>query len=132
MFGIERDAVQGVDAVLDGRRFSARRAPGGWELDGRPASAASADALEDLVETVAGLRAIDAFRARGASSYGLDRPRGAIELATSHGARRLTLGALNSAGSAFYARRTGDPRVVLVGTIVLSDVERVLYTRDGR
>ena len=131
VLAVGRHAVRGIDAVLGERRFSARRTSDGWELDGRPPSAASADALQDLLDTLVGLRALDTFRARDTSSYGLDRPRATIDVITPRRPRRLTLGALNSAGSAVYARRSGDPRIIQVGALVLSELERVFYTRDG-
>ena len=130
--GVARHAIRGIDVALDDRRFSARRTADGWQIDGRPASGATADALQDLAEGLADVRAVDTFRARDASSFGLDRPRATIDVVTSRGSRRLVLGALNSSGSAVYARRTGDPRVVQVGAGLLSDVERVFYTRDAR
>jgi hypothetical protein len=131
VFGIPRHAVRGIDVVLEDRRFSARRTAAGWETDGRPASPATADALHDLVETLVGLRTIDAFRPRDASSYGLDRPRATIEVLTPRGVRRLVLGAMNSTGSTVYARRGGDPRILQVGAGLLSPLERIFYARDG-
>src|SRR5689334_23917245 len=49
-------------------------------------------ALDDLVETLVGLRAVDSFRGRDGASYGLDRPRVTIEVATARGVRRLVIG----------------------------------------
>ena len=131
VFGVPRAAVRSLDVVLDERRFSARRSGETWAVDGRPASAATADALDDLLATLVGLRAIDAFRTRDAGSYGLDRPRATITLATGHERRTLVLGEVNAAGSAFYARRDRDPRILEIGTLLLSEIERVFYTRDG-
>jgi hypothetical protein len=117
--------------TLGERRFAARRAGAGWELDGRPASARAAEALDDLLDTLAALRAVDVFRSRDAASYGLDRPQATFALHTARRTRRVLVGGLNAAGSALYARRDGDPRVLLVGTLLLTEVERVLYARDG-
>jgi hypothetical protein len=130
--GVARHAIRGIDVDVGDRRFSARRTADGWAIDGRPASSATADALQDLAEGLAGVRAVDTFRARDGSSFGLDQPRATIDVVTSRGSRRLALGAPNSSGSAVYARRAGDPRIVQVGAGLLSDVERVFYTRDGR
>ena len=47
------------------------------------------------------------------------------------GVRRLVIGDLNAAGGALYARREGDPRVLEVGSALLSDLERVFFNRDG-
>ena len=56
VFGLGRGAVRGIEVALEGRRFSARRTAEGWEIDGRRASPGTAAALDDLLETVVGLR----------------------------------------------------------------------------
>jgi hypothetical protein len=124
-------AVRALEVTLDGRRFAARRRADAWEIDGQPASARTAEALGDLVATLARLRAVDAFRPREAASFGLDRPRGTILVETPRGTRRLVLGSTNAAASALYARRDGDPRVIQVGIMLLSEIERVFYTRPA-
>ena len=131
VFGVGPRAVRGIEVTLEGRRFIARRAAQGWEIDGLPASAGTADALDDLLETLIGLRAVDVFRSRDRSSFGLERPRAMIDLVTDHGVRRVVLGATNATGGALYARREGDPRVLQVGIVVLSEVERVFFNRDA-
>lgn len=131
VFGVSRHRAQGITVALDDRRFTARRTGQGWDLDGRPAGARSEEALSDLLSGLVDLRAVDVFRPRDTASYGLDRPRATIELETGRGVRRLVIGDLNAAGSAFYARREGDPRVLQIGTLVLAGVERVFFTRDG-
>ena len=130
VFGVSGRAVRSLEVVLAGRRFSARRLDESWELDGRRASPAAAEAITDLVDALGGLRAVDAFRPRDASGYRLDRPRGTITLATGRGVRRLVLGDPNTPGSALYARREGDPRIAQIGTMILSEIERVFYARD--
>jgi len=131
VFGVGRHAVRGVDVVLESRRFSARRTDGGWDIDGRRASTGTAQALDDLVGTLAGLRAVDSFRSGDTSSYGLERPRASIEVVTGRGTRRLLIGDPNPGGGALYARREGDPRILRVGLGFLDDLERVFFTRDG-
>jgi len=131
VFAIRPGAVRGLEVAIEGRRFVGRRTEHGWEIDGRPATAGVADALAGLVDTLVALRAVDVFRPRDAASYGLDRPRGTVAVLTARGARHLVLGGFNSAASALYARREGDPRVLQVGTLLLSEVERVFYQRDG-
>jgi len=123
--------VHAVEVTLEERRFSARRAGERWEIDGRPASAGTADALTDLVDTLAELRAVDVFRGRDASLYGLDHPRVTIDLITARGRRRVVFGEMTASGSSYYARRVGDPRILQVGVLVLTEIERVFYTRDG-
>ena len=129
VFGV-RGPVQAVEVTWEGRRLSARRAGLGWEVDGAVASPGTADALEDLVATLVRLRALDAFRAGDGAAYGLDRPRGTIALVRAGGTRRIVVGETNAAGSAFYARRDGEARVLQLGTGLGSAVERVLYHRD--
>ena len=106
------------------------RSGNGWLLDGRPATATAADALDTLVETLAGLRALDAFRPGDREALGLDPPQATITVRTRRGAQRLRLGTLNAAGSALYAERDGHPRAFLAGTGLLSALERVFYQRD--
>jgi Domain of unknown function (DUF4340) len=132
VFGVPHGAVRGIEVELAGRRFAARRLDRGWEIDGRGANPATTDALDDLVETVAHLRAVDVFRPKdGTTSYGLEPPRGTITVTTTRAVRRLLLGDSNASGSAFYARRVEDPRILPVGTLLLSAIERVFYHRDG-
>jgi hypothetical protein len=130
VFRVPREAVRGIDVVLEERRFSARRTGQGWRLDGAPASPESGRALDDLLEALVGLRVTDSFRSRDASTFGLDQPRASIEVFTPRGVRRLTLGAMNSTASALYARREGNPRILQIGALLLSELERVFYTRD--
>jgi hypothetical protein len=131
VFGVAHHAVRGIDVALESRRFSARRTGEGWEIDGRPASAGTADALDDLLGTLVGFRAVDSFRSTDASSYGLEHPRATIEVTTARRSRRVVIGDPNAAGSAFYARRQGDPRVLQVGSALLGSLERVFFNRDG-
>jgi len=131
VYGVPQGAVRGIEVELAGRRFSARRLDHGWEIDGRGANPGTTDALDDLVETVAHLRAVDVFRPKEETSYGLEPPRGTITVTTARTVRRLLLGGPNTSGSALYARRAEDPRVIQVGTLLLSEIERVFYQRDG-
>jgi hypothetical protein len=122
-------AVVRVELAHAGETLRARRTGAGWEVDGRSAGAGVTEALVDLVGMLTGLRAIDVFRARDNATYGLDRPRSHIVVGTTRRTVELELGDLNSGGNAVYARRAGDPRVLLLGTTVASAVERVLYQR---
>src|SRR5262249_17405568 len=106
------------------------RSGSGWVLDGSPATAAAADALDTLVSTLAGLRAVDAFRPGDRQALGLQPPAAIITLRTRRGDQRLRLGALNAAGSALDAERDGPPRVFLAGTGLLTAVERVFYQQE--
>ena len=62
--------------------------------------------------------------------FGLEPPAGTLVVTTARGTQRLALGKLNAAGSAVYARRGVEPRVLQVGVYVLETVERVLAPDD--
>jgi hypothetical protein len=134
VFGGTGRAVREVTVLWDGKTLRARRHAGGWQVDGGAAAPESASALDDLVETLARLRALDVFRPHDAASYGLDRPRGTVALRRGARVRRLLVGDANAAGSAFYARRETDgrpdARVLQIGSGLASTIERVLYARD--
>ncbi|MCW5890119.1 MAG: DUF4340 domain-containing protein [bacterium] len=123
-------AVQSVVVAEGDRTFSAERGGRGWRLDGMQATPAAASALDDLVTTLAKLRAVDAFTPGEPSDWGLDPPRATITVETGKRRRRLDLGAMTSSGGAVYARRQGDRRLFTVGVGMLSAVDRVFYQRD--
>ena len=130
VFGVTRAAVHAVAVEMGDRRFTAQQRDGSWELDGTPASRTAAAALDDLVDALVHLRAVDVFRPRDGSSFGLEQPTAVVTLTTSFRTRRVLVGAANAAGSASSARRDGSPRVVQIGAGVLSQLERVFYQRD--
>jgi len=130
IFRVRPQAVRGIDVALRERSFSARRTADGWTIDGKPAGTHTAEALDDLVTLLATLRAVDVFRHEDPSHFGLEQPSGTITLVTARGDRRLVLGAHNLASTALYARRDGDPRLLQVGTMLLSSLDRVFYRRD--
>jgi hypothetical protein len=119
--------------VLDvaGRRRAAERtATGGWRLDAGPASPAFGEALDALANELAGLRAVDAFRADDLKPLGLDPPAATIAVTTPRGVQRLAFGSANTAGSTVYARRDGHGRVLQVGVYVVELVRRIFEVRD--
>jgi uncharacterized protein YgbK (DUF1537 family) len=122
-------AVRGVAVRWASVGFAAERTAGGWRFDGRAASPAAAQALDALVAQLARLRAVDAFRADDLAQFGLAPAEGAIVLTTGAGVRRLDLGRFTTTGGALYARREGHPRVFLVGSGLLSSLERVRFQR---
>ena len=128
---VDRDDVRGIDVTLEGRHFVAAHSSDGWQLDGKPAAAGPADALNDLRDLLVDLRAVDVFRPSDPTTFGLDRPRATILVSTPTVRRRLVIGGLNAAGSVAYARRDRDPRVFQLGAFLLSSLERVFYQRDG-
>lgn len=114
------------------RDLHARRRDGRWRIEDRAAPAPVAAALDDLADTLSGLRALDAFRPRDGAGYGLDDPHGSIELRGSGHAHRLVVGGLNAAGSAYYARRDDEARVLQIGSGIDSAVDRVFYAVDNQ
>jgi len=123
--------VERVSATLRGRGFGAVRQGGDWRVDGAAVGAGATAALEDLVETLRELRAIDAFRTDDPGQFGFAEPQATIEVGTPAGSSRLLLGVFTPSAVAVYARLEGDPRVFQVGSHLLSAVERVLYLRDA-
>ena len=110
-------AVRAIEVEAGTRQLSATRSPEGWLLDGRPATATAAEAL-------------DAFRPGDRQALGLEPARATLTVRTGRGDQRLRLGATNASGSALYVERDGHPRAFLVGTGLLSSLERVFYQRD--
>ena len=77
--------------------------------------------------TLAGLRALDAFRPGDRTALGLDPPAATLAVFTDRRERRLALGTPNAAGNGLYVERLGHPRVFVVGTGMLSAIDRVFY-----
>jgi hypothetical protein len=125
-------AVRSLDIRAGEHRVVAERTATGWQLEHRPAPPAAAEALDILVDTLAGLRAVDAFRHERGAQLGLDPPTATITLRTARREIVLRLGAPNASGGSVYAERPGHPRVFLVGTGLLSALDRVFYQADQR
>lgn len=124
---LRRGDVTALRATVGERGFAAQRDTDGWRLDGAPAAPALVDALDALADLLVRLRAVDAFRSDDLAQFGLDAPRARLIVEGRRGRRTVVLGRFDSAGSAIYARREGDPRVFLVGAALGSALERVLY-----
>jgi hypothetical protein len=123
-------AVRAIEVEAGASRLSATRSPDGWVLDGRSATATAAEALDALAEALANARALDAFRPGDRQALGLDPARAVVTVRTRSGDQRLRLGTTNASGGALYVERDGHPRAFLVGTGLLSALERVFYQRD--
>lgn len=121
-----------VEAAIGERTVVAERVSGGWAVRGAPVDQAGRDAIDDLIATLVGLRAIDRFRPADGARFGLDPPRAVVTLAGTRRRTRLDLGELNAARSAVYARREGSPHVMIVGLYLISALERVVhFTADA-
>jgi hypothetical protein len=129
VFRLSSAALESLELRMAERMLTARPTANGWDVDGEPAPRTVAAALDDLRAALVHLRAVDVFRPRDVASYGLDRPRMTLVVRTPRAVRRVTLGAANAAGSAFYARRDDDPRVMQVGSLLVGGVERVFFER---
>jgi hypothetical protein len=124
--------VERLEIDVGGRHLTADRTPdGGWRIEGAPVSPMLGDGLDSLAQELVGLRAVDAFRTSNLAALGLDPPAGTILMTTSRGTQRLALGALNTAGSAVYARRDEHARVLQVGIYVVDLVRRIFGARDA-
>lgn len=124
---VRPERVRRIELAGGTRRLTAVRTASGWELDGRAADAATVEALDELVDTLAGLRALDAFRPGARTGFGLDPPAATLAVFTDTRERRLALGTPNAAGNGIYVERLGHPRVFVVGTGMLSAIDRVFY-----
>lgn len=127
---IPRHAVQRVEVSLDGRQVVTTATAAGWTIDGQALPPALNAAVDDLIDGLVHLRAIDQFRGASQQRFGLDAPRGVITVTSARRTVRLSLGAFTGSTAALYARRDRDPRVFLIGTYLLSQIERVFDRRD--
>jgi len=124
--------VDAMTVALDERRIALVRHDGGWDVDGAPATPAVADAARDLLDALATLRALDAFRAGDAARFGLAPPRGSVLVRAGAREDRLVIGGLTAGGDGVYARRGDERRVLRVGTGLLSAIERFFYAARPR
>jgi hypothetical protein len=123
--------VERVEVRRGPERVEATRAPIGWTIDGRAAPPMKAQAVDDLVQLLSTVRAVDAFRAEDLATFGLEPPSATIVVTTGAGERRLAIGVLNTTGATVYARCDDHPRVLRLGVYLLSVVERVLAPSGG-
>ena len=130
-FIVAGEIIGRVEVDVGSRRVVAERVADGWRVDAAAARPVLRDALDALVHELVGLRAVDAFRPSDLEALGLAPPAGTIALSTPRGVQRLEIGALNAAGSTFYARREGHARVLQIGVYVLELVRRVVEARDA-
>jgi hypothetical protein len=127
VFKIAAASVSRVEVTIGEHAVAADRGRSGWVVGGVPADETAEGAIDDLVETLVRLRAIDRFRPNDGAHFGLDPPRATVTLANARRRTRLDLGELNAARSAVYARRSGSPHVMIVGLYLVSALERVVH-----
>jgi hypothetical protein len=128
-------AITAVEIALADGRARLVRTGTGWEVEGMPANEHLAAAVNDLVGLLVGLRAVDRFPDARDEPFGLDAPIGRVTVETPRRRVELALGHFNTSRSAVYARRDGQPRVLLIGSYLLEAMDRVFYRlhleRDG-
>jgi hypothetical protein len=115
-----------VDVRMGQRRVRAERGAHGWTIEGGAAPPFVASALDDLLTLLGDVRAVDAFRTTRFAAFGLDPPAATIVVTTARGTHRLALGSLNTTSATVYARRDDHPRVLQLGTYLLSVLERIV------
>lgn len=128
MFAAHAGAVRGLSVSQGARRVEATRTvAGAWAIDGVVIDGVALDAVDGLLKALLRLRALDAFRPLDGATFGLDNPRGTVDLRTDQRTWRLLIGGHTADGAAFYAKQAGDPRVFKVGAGLDSQIERLLY-----
>jgi hypothetical protein len=127
VFRVARHAVRALDVTLGERRFSARRAgAGGSSTDGPRPRAPPRRSTTCSTRSPRCARSTCSAAATRARTGSIDRTR------RSRCTRRAAPAASSSAASTRRAARStpqrrGDPRVLLVGTLILTEAERVFY-----
>jgi Domain of unknown function (DUF4340) len=128
--------VTRIDLERNGRRLTVHRQDGGWALpDGGPCPPGIVAGLLETLGRVGPVMVVDPAPADPAE-YGLAPPAGRLRV-RGRDARvllDLELGERNPAWTAFYARRAGSGAVVLVGSEVrweLDKLQNALSARSG-
>ncbi len=112
------DALREVRLHQGGRTIVMGRRDGGWEVTQPPQAPIPRDLAAAFVAALAGAEVIDRVgTADGdADAFGLGGGASRVELVTADGATTaIALGDTNPTGTAVYARRAGDPAIVLIG-----------------
>jgi hypothetical protein len=119
LLAVPATTVTRVELDGDGRHLVARRRGHAWmDETGRPWRPATVDAFLEALRTLPPIMVVDAAP-RHPADYGLDAPTRLRVMAD--GGRPvldLELGAPNPAGTNRYARRAGEPAVILVGAVL--------------
>ena len=103
------------------------RSGAGWTFapEGGSAVAVDTDAPEGFLRTVAGLARLTQFVDTDAAAFGLAHPRGTFALGAGPG-QRVDIGERNPTLTAVYVRAGDSPDVVLVGSVLLWEWDKLL------
>ncbi|MFM8409215.1 MAG: hypothetical protein ACKOCT_02985 [Alphaproteobacteria bacterium] len=103
------------------------RSPAGWTFapDGGAAHAVDPEVPEGFLRTVAGLSRLTQFVDPDAAAFGLERPRG-VFTAGGDPALRVDIGDRNPTLTAVYVRVGASPDVVLVGSVLLWEWDKLV------
>lgn len=130
--GVQAEDVLGIAVQQGTRQLRAVRVDGGWRVE-KPLTA-HADAgvfVADIVDAVVGIVPLDAFARPELDrrTIGLEPARARIEL-TVRGAATpvvLLLGDYVPTGGSVYAALESDPRVLQIGALIVSEIEKAFY-----
>ncbi len=133
LLAVPTAAVARVELVEGERRTTAVRGERGWtDAAGRPWSQ---DPVSDLLAALGALRPLATVDPDPATpgDYGLGPGGRRLELAAADGRPLLALelGERNPAWTGLYARRAGEPAVLLVGGVLAWELEKVRQAAPG-
>ncbi len=132
VLGIAAESITGLRVETGNRRLAAVRAGSTWRvLDPTPAAPRAVEAVGALADALARVVAIDTFtRAevdRGELGLEPPRMRVTVELDGGRAPVVLRLGDFVPTGGSVYASIDGDPRVLQIGALLATEVERTLH-----
>jgi len=118
VLGVRGDDVAGVF----------RRSAGGWTFapEGGAPKPVDADVPDGFLRTLAGLGRLTQFVDPDLAAFGLDRPRGTFVLGGGGPGMRVDLGNRNPTLTALYVRPEPAPDVVLVGSVLLWEWDKLV------
>src|SRR3989442_506947 len=133
LLAVPTAAVARVELVEGERRLTAVRGERGWtDAAGRPWSQ---DPVSDLLAALGALRPLATVDPDPATpgDYGLGPGGRRLRLAAADGRPLLALelGERNPAWTGLYARRAGEPAVLLVGGVLAWELEKVRQAAPG-